>query len=81
MDGVVGSDRNLLLTADDLEQLANYWANRLAELAMDAVDAEQATSGAPCVICDLPCSTTAERGAKLPRRQALLTTTTASALL
>ena len=39
MDGVVGADRNLLLTADDLEAMANKLAAILAELAMDAVEA------------------------------------------
>ncbi|WP_421195251.1 DNA circularization protein [Aeromonas jandaei] len=83
MDGVVGADRNLLLTADDLEQLANYWANILAELAMDAVEAEQ--SDVWRALRDLRLALlndSRERGAKLPRRrQITLTTTTASALL
>lgn len=83
MDGVVGAERNLLLTADDLEQLANYWANRLAELAMEAVEAEQ--SDVWRALRDLRLALlndSRERGAQLPRRrQIILSNTTASALL
>lgn len=83
MNGVVGVDRNLLLTADDLEQLANYWANRLAELAMEAVEAEQRDVWR--ALRDLRLALlndSRERGAKLPRRREIaLSSTTASALL
>lgn len=41
MDGVVGTDRNLVLTADDLERIGNKLAGIIAELAVEAVEAGQ----------------------------------------
>lgn len=83
MDGVVGADRNLLLTADDLEAIANKLAARLAELAMAAVEADE--SAVWRSLRDLRLAVlndSRERAAQLPRRRALvLATTTPSALL
>lgn len=83
MDGVVGVDRNLLLTADDLEAMANKLAAILAELAMDAVEAGE--SDVWRSLRDLRLALlndSRERGAQLPRRrQLVLATTTPSALL
>ncbi|MCP1601420.1 prophage DNA circulation protein [Aeromonas caviae] len=83
MNGVVGADRNVQLTADDLESMANYWANRLAELSAEAVEAEE--SAIWRALRDLRLALlndSRERGAQLPRRrQLVLTTTTPSALL
>lgn len=83
MDGVVGVDRNLLLTADDLEAMANKLAAILAELAMDAVEAGE--SDVWRSLRDLRLAVlndSRERGTQLPRRrQLVLTTTTPSALL
>ena len=83
MDGVVGVDRNLLLTADDLEAMANKLAAILAELAMDAVEAGE--SDVWRSLRDLRLAVlndSRERGTQLPRRrQLVLTATTPSALL
>lgn len=83
MDGVVGADRNLLLTADDLEAMANKLAAMLAELAMDAVEAGE--SDVWRSLRDLRLAVlndSRERGTQLPRRrQLVLTATTPSALL
>ncbi|MDM5074695.1 DNA circularization protein [Aeromonas bestiarum] len=83
MDGVVGADRNLLLTADDLEAMANKLAAILAELAMDAVEAGE--SDVWRSLRDLRLAVlndSRERGTQLPRRrQLVLTSTTPSALL
>ncbi|WP_303847693.1 DNA circularization protein [Aeromonas sobria] len=83
MDGVVGADRNLLLTADDLEAMANKLAAILAELAMDAVEAGE--SDVWRSLRDLRLAVlndSRERGTQLPRRrQLVLTATTPSALL
>lgn len=83
MDGVIGADRNLLLTADDLEAMANQLAATLAELAMDAVEAGE--SGVWRSLRDLRLALlndSRERGAQLPRRRQLtLATTTPAALL
>lgn len=83
MDGVVGVDRNLLLTADDLEAMANKLAAILAELAMDAVEAGE--SDVWRSLRDLRLAVlndSRERGTQLPRRrQLVLTSTTPSALL
>lgn len=83
MDGVVGADRNLLLTADDLEAMANKLAAMLAELAMDAVEAGE--SNVWRALRDLRLAVlndSRERGAKLPRRrQLVLGMTIPSALL
>jgi len=83
MDGVIGADRNLLLTADDLETMANQLAATLAELATDAVEAGE--SGVWRSLRDLRLALlndSRERGAQLPRRRQLtLATTTPAALL
>lgn len=83
MDGVVGASRNLLLTADDLELMANTLAAKLAELAMDAVEAGE--SDVWRALRDLRLAVlndSRERGTQLPRRrQLVLATTTTSALL
>ncbi|MFQ2250997.1 DNA circularization protein [Aeromonas dhakensis] len=83
MNGVVGADRNVQLTADDLERMANDWANRLAELAAEAVEAEESEIWR--ALRDLRLALlndSRERGAKLPRRrQLVLATTTPSSLL
>lgn len=83
MDGLVGADRNLLLTADDLEAMANKLAAILAELAMDAVEAGE--SDVWRSLRDLRLAVlndSRERGTQLPRRrQLVLTATTPSALL
>lgn len=83
MDGVVGADRNLLLTADDLEAMVNKLAAILAELAMDAVEAGE--SDVWRSLRDLRLAVlndSRERGTQLPRRrQLVLTATTPSALL
>lgn len=83
MDGVVGASRNLLLTADDLELMANMLAAKLAELAMDAVEAGE--SDVWRALRDLRLAVlndSRERGTQLPRRrQLVLATTTPSALL
>lgn len=83
MNGVVGADRNVLLTADDLEAMANKLAAMLAELAMDAV--ETGESDVWRSLRDLRLAVlndSRERGTQLPRRrQLVLTSTTPSALL
>lgn len=83
MNGVVGADRNVLLTAEDLEAMANKLAAMLAELAMDAVEAGE--SDVWRSLRDLRLAVLNDsrgRGTQLPRRRQLeLTSTTPSALL
>ncbi|WP_421241676.1 DNA circularization protein [Aeromonas enteropelogenes] len=83
LDGVVGADRNLLLTSDDLEFIANKVAARLADLAMEAVEADE--SDVWRSLRDLRLAVlndSRERATQLPRRRALvLATTTPAALL
>lgn len=83
MAGVVGADRNLVLTADDLELMGSKLAGIIAELAAEAV--ENGESNVWRAMRDLRLAVlhdTRERAAELPRRRELsLTTTTPSALL
>ncbi|MGL5371355.1 MAG: DNA circularization protein [Plesiomonas shigelloides] len=83
IDGVVGADRNVQLTADEVETMNNTLANRLAELAVDAV--ESGDSEVWRALRDLRLALlndNKERAAKLPRRrQITVNTTTPSALL
>ena len=83
MDGVVGADRNLVLTADDFERIGNQLAGIIAELAVEAVESGQ--SDVWRAMRDLRLAVfhdIRERAAALPRRRQLeLTTTTPAALL
>jgi prophage DNA circulation protein len=83
MDGVVGTDRNLLLTADDLQSITTKLADRLALLAMDAVENNESDLWRS--LRDLRLAVlndSRERSTQLPRRRLLtLTTTTPVALL
>ena len=70
LDGVVGTDRNMVLTGDDLERMGSTLAQRLAELAAAAV--EQGDSEVWRSLRDLRLAVlqdTRERATKLPRRR------------
>ena len=80
MDGIVGADRNLVLTADDLERIGNKLAGIIAELAAEAV--ESGDSNVWRAMRDLRLAVLndiRERSVALPRRRQISPTTTSDA--